>query len=349
MKRIMLIFMLVLLQATFVLSQIPDQPFQTLKVGLSIKQIAYSPDGNLLATACGDGLYLCDTRTWDEPRLLIKGNILSAAFSPDGKMLAAGVGWQIGLPDDWQETIYLWDLQNEKQTELKRRADIAQSVRSVCFSPDSQMLVSGDVEGVSFWDVERKVVIGQLPLGDSWPVYSLAYRHDGNMLAAGTYNTVYLVDPKEQKILSIVNERDEIYPEAWILCVGFSPDGTILASGSGNNVVNLWDVSNLKRIEELVHGGDVHFVSFTPDGRQIVYGGWNRVIHIHDMITKETIYWECTYPISSGALSPDGKTLAIAGTDWVVSFWRMTKPTTDVRLLNKKPVLWGMLKSGRLD
>jgi len=347
MNRIILVFTLALLLADSSLSQIPDQPFQTLIVGLSIKQIAYSPDGDLLAAACGDGLYLCDTRTWDEPRLLIKGNILSVAFSPDGKMLAAGVGWQMGLPDDWQETIYLWGLQNEKQTELKRRADIAQSVRSVCFSPNSQMLVSGDVEGVSFWDVERKEIIGQLPLGDSWPVYSLAYRHDGNMLAAGTYNTIYLVDPKEQKILSTVNEQDEIFPEAWILCVGFSPDGTTLASGSGNNVVTLWDVSNLKRIEQLKHNGDVHFLSFTPDGRQIVYGGWGRIIHIYDTITKETVFWEVPYAVSSGALSPDGNILAIAGTDWTISFWKMPEPTTDVKSANQKSVSWGMLKASQ--
>ena len=94
MRYIMLIFMLVLLQATFALSQIPDQPFQNLTVGISIKQIAYSPDGNLLAVACGDGLYLCDTRTWNEPRLLIEGPIRSVAFSPNGKMLAAGAGWK---------------------------------------------------------------------------------------------------------------------------------------------------------------------------------------------------------------------------------------------------------------
>jgi len=188
MRCIILIFMLVLLPATFALSQVPDQPFQNLTVEISIKQIAYSPDGNLLAVAREEGLYLCDTQTWDEPCLLIKGSIRSVAFSPNGKMLAAGAGWK-GEGDNWrvnwQETIYLWDLQNEKQTELKRPANSIQSVLSVCFSPDNQTLISGDIDGACFWSVDRREEIGQLPLGDSGQVYSLAYNHDGNMLAVG--------------------------------------------------------------------------------------------------------------------------------------------------------------------
>jgi WD40 repeat protein len=348
------IFMLILLQASFALSQIPDQPFQRLTVGSSIKQIAFSPDGDLLAIACEEGLYLCDTLTLDESRLFKSGNIESVAFSPDGRMLAAGANWRNGLPDDWeddprwredwQEIIYLWDLQNEKQTELEIEPDSVQSVLSVCFSPDSQTLVSGDADGIRFWNVENKVEIGQLPLWAFGQAYSLAYRRDGNMLAVGTYNTIHLVDPKELKILSSFEHYDGLNPEAWILCIGFTPDGTILASGSGDNAVCLWNVSSLKRIERLNHNGDVYFLSFTSDGKQIVYGGWGKIIRVYDMITKETVYWEDIYPISSGALSPDGNTLAVAGFDGVISFWKMPEYTTDVRLKNQKPFLWGMIK-----
>jgi len=338
MRRIMPIFMLVLLQATFALSQMPDQPLQRLTVGSSVNQIAFSPDGNLLAVACEKGLYLCDTLTFDKPRLLKSGNIESVAFSPDGKMLAVGEHWQNGI----QETVYLWDLQDEKQIELKRHTPLAYSTLAVCFSPDSQTLVSGDADGVLFWSVERKAEVASMPFSPQ--VYSLAYRHDGNMLAIGTYNTIFLVDSKELEILSSFEHYDGLNPEAWILCIGFNPDGTILASGSGDNAVRLWDVSSLERIEWLFHGGDVHFLSFTPDGSQIVYGGWGYIIRVYDMITKETVYWENVYAISSGALSPDGNTLAVAGFDGMISFWKMPEHTTDVRLKNQKPFLWGMIK-----
>jgi len=354
MKRSIALFILFLLQTTFVLSQAPDQPLQRLTIGSPINQIAFSPDGNFLAIACEKGLYLCDTRTWDNPRLFRSGNIESVAFSPNGRMLAAGANWRDGLPDDWeddlrwqddwQETIYLWDLQDEKQTELKIDSDAIQSVLAVCFSPDSQTLVSGDMDGIQFWSVERKVEIGQLPLATLGQVYSLAYRQDGNMVAVGAYNTIFLVDPKNQKILSTFRHRDEMWPELWILCVGFNPDGTILASGSGDNVVNLWDVSSSERIEQLKHNGDVHFLSFTSDGSQIVYGGWAGIIRVYDMLTKETIAWQDIYAISSGALSPDGNTLAVAGSNGMISLWKMPDYTTNVRLKNQKPFLWSMIK-----
>jgi len=62
--------------------------------------------------------------------------------------------------------------------------------------------------------------------------------------------------------------------ELWIRCVDFSPDGNILAIGSGDNVANLWDLSDLmasQKIGRLRHNGDVDFLDFAPDGQQLAF------------------------------------------------------------------------------
>ena len=346
MKCSAFIFILALLRVVPAISQVPDQPYRILDVGHPIglyntfgyPAIAYSPDGSLLAVATHDGLYLCDVSTWSEPRLLVEGHMLSVAFSQDGTMLAAG---------GHDNVVYLWDMQNENRTELRGHED---SVLSVCFSPDSQTLASGGYEGnVLFWSIEHKKEIGQLLLRRD-AIYSLAYQHDGSMLAIGRYYTIDLYDTSEQQILATLHRQYEMGPEMWILCMEFSPDDTILAAGSGDNQVELWNVSELTRIGQLQHNGDVNFISFTPNGRQLAYGGWGPIIRAYDTVTQETIFWDWeliqsgALAIPSGAISPDGRTLATASSEGIIAFWRMPEPVTNVQSLRRKSVMWGMLK-----
>lgn len=351
MKCVTFVLISVLLGATSALSQISAQPYRTIETGSPIgiynifghPSIAYSPDGELLAVATHDGLYLCDTSAWGEPRLLVGGHILSVAFSQDGAMLAAG---------GRDNVVHLWDRQSEEHTELKGHED---SVAAVCFSPDSQTLASsGQDITVRFWSVEHKEEIGLLSLMPfrEAGVYSLEYRHDGSMLAIGAYHTIYLYDPEEQQILSTLRRGVGTagWPEMWILCMEFSPDGTILAAGSGDNQVELWDVSELTRIEQLLHNGDVNFVSFTPNGRQLAYGGYGRSIRIYDMALQEIVSWDWeglrsrALAIPSGAISPDGRTLATASSEGIIAFWAMPEAVTAVQPLRRKSVVWGMLR-----
>lgn len=352
MKEIVFILVVILLGATFALSQVPDQPYHILNVGSPVElhhimeygtPIAYSPEGNLLAIASQGGIYLYNTRTWDEPHLLIEGHMFSVAFSQDGTMLASGGS---------DKVIHLWDLQSEDHLELEGHED---SVLSVCFSPDSQVLVSGSRDSsVRFWSVGRKEEIRQVSSRDTFVIaYSLAYRPDGSMLGIGEYSDIILFDPVEQQILSILSRQDEVWPELWILCMQFSPDGKILAAGSGDNTVDLWEVSELTRIKRLNHNGNVRFVSFTPDGRQLVYGGWGRVIRVYDMVIQDVVFrrgnwpivsWESNWTISAGILNPDGRTLVTASPEGIISFWAMPGPVTGSQSLSKKPIGWGMLK-----
>ena len=75
----------------------------------SIKSIAFSPDGQTIASGTSGTIYMSDLTTGKHTRTLTghADRVQSVAFSPDGKMLISG-----GI----EGTVMLWDL---TQIELK--------------------------------------------------------------------------------------------------------------------------------------------------------------------------------------------------------------------------------------
>ena len=62
--------------------------------------------------------------------------------------------------------------------------------------------------------------------------------------------------------------------ELFVWSVAFSPDGTRLASGSGDETVRLWDVETGEEIATLRgHEHFVYSVAFSPDGTRLASGG----------------------------------------------------------------------------
>ena len=109
--------------------------------------------------------------------------------------------------------------------------------------------------------------------------------------------------------------------------VAFSPDGTMLASGSWDQTVRLWGVDTAQLLHTLTgHTGEVMSVAFSPDGQTLASGSWDGTIRLWDLHTgkhKRTLT-DNMGGVGSVAFSPDGTVLASGSADAKIRLWNTT-------------------------
>ncbi|MFV2196673.1 protein kinase domain-containing protein [Nocardiopsis sp. LOL_012] len=109
--------------------------------------------------------------------------------------------------------------------------------------------------------------------------------------------------------------------------VAFSPDGTLLASGSDDTTARLWSAKTGEHLAVLSgHRDWVRSVAFSPDGTLLATGGDDATVHLWDTGTGEStaaLSWPggSSAYILSVAFHPAGDTIAVAGDDGAVELW----------------------------
>ncbi|KAF8733633.1 WD domain, G-beta repeat, partial [Rhizoctonia solani] len=159
---------------------------------------------------------------------------------------------------------------------------------------------------------------------DSRP-YSLAFHPDGSRFAIG-YCQLY-VDYEDTDIDSTVhvdvfhahNGAVALGPlngGTWrVSCVTFSPDGSLLVSGSGDGTIIVRDAQTGNLIYDVIRGHEsvVTSVCFSPDGKYILSGSHDRTTRMWDSGNGSLIpnsIKRHPHDVFCTAFSPDGKHIA---------------------------------------
>ena len=178
-------------------------------------------------------------------------------------------------------------------------------------------LMQASLTGVNFTGACLDgIQFGQLPLlRFQNGVMSCAYSSNGQWLAVGDdKGYIYLVDaPKRTLVATLKNwsfgriDNNPIYS----LC--FDPASRILAVGSSDSLIRLWNVSTKQLIATWQgHTSNVKSVAFSPDGKTVASGSSDNTVRLWEVASGKALQTlqGHTDRVNSIAFSPDGKTVA---------------------------------------
>lgn len=274
--------------------------------------LAISPDDHTLATVGQTGVQL-----WDLTTRALLGTLTNdtagmssvvALFSPDGHTLITTNG----------EDTLLWDMSGPTLATWPVSTPFA-----VAFSRTG-VLATGDLNGaVQLWQPQTRNLLGTLP-SPGGPVTSLAFSPDGAQIAVDYGNApARLWDVGSATVTAVLNRPD--VPGDTQNSLAFSPDGRTLAAADSDGSVALWDVVTDTLGATLPSDGyPVVSVAFAPDNRTLatVAGGTNNPIRLWSLDSDRLLTsFGGTNRIGQIAFSPDGSTIAAAGSSGPATLW----------------------------
>lgn len=158
------------------------------------------------------------------------------------------------------------------------------------------------------WDLKTGKYVTKLS-GKPNPVRSLgslAFSHDGSILAGGFDNAIRIWDSKTGE-----NKKTLIVRKGSVWTLVFSPDGKMLASGSSDKNIRLWETETWKyKVTLSGHDAHIRTLAFSPDGETLASESYDGTIRFWDTQTgKEKNMIIHNQLPSHVILSSDGKTL----------------------------------------
>lgn len=252
-------------------------------------------------------------------RFRMSGLVYACAWSPDGKTLAAS---------SVDKSVVFFDAATGRR--LRQLQGNSSAATSLAYAPDGRTLAAGSENGtITVWNCKTAKMVRQFRAEDRGPigrVWSLAYTPDGKgLISAGEDKIIRLWDPATGKeVRRFTGHKKDVR------CAVLSPDGRTLISAAGEEI-RLWETATGKLIRRLTeHKKPIRSLAVSADGKMLASASEDSTIYLWGTDTG-AVRWrfdnakqiQRATSWHALAFSPNGKILAIGGSDHGGSDYRL--------------------------
>lgn len=272
----------------------------------AVTKAVFSPDGQtVLSAGWDDRIILWSVATHQPigPAIVGPNGLAGVAFNPDGSRFATAAA---------RESILIWDTSSQKPVGKPLGYAKEDFVR-VAFSPSGRLLAAstdaygGHPSRIFLWDVAQRQLIGEPVEGANF-----AFGPNDSFLAIARYGDLLLYDLRSHRVVKgpLSGHGKNIS------VVTFSPHGSLVASGSEDSTIMLWDVRRQRSLGTLAgHSATVTSLLFEPSGATLLSGSADGTIIRWDLQDLKPIgvpVKNFGASISSIFLAPDGHMRSVA-------------------------------------
>ena len=273
-----------------------------------VNSLDFSVDNNLLTTAGSDSVIkVWNCANWSQISKSIKfnGAINSVNFSFSGLNIVAGC--------NNNDLIVLNSITGDTVKILKGHNKL---VNKAFYTLDDSKIISGDYNGnVFIWDTKKYEVIKKFKVEGFLSAIVL----DGSRTFFNCSEYILVFDVEKMVTLKSLSNHIQS-----VSSVAISPDGKIVATGSWDKTVKLWNLESGNLVATLCgHTDGILSLSFSPDGERLVSAGFDKTVKVwsvktglllNNLLGHTDFIWKVNF-------SPDGS--LVVSSDWsnTVKLW----------------------------